>query len=226
MKNKKVIFGLVGLLTIGTTIGILARDESILTTYRGLNAEITKEEAKQIALGLVEDGTVVDIELDTEDGRLVYEVEVTSNGMLYEKEIDANTGDVYTDVNSGATMSSDQDYSDDYNNVTSADVNLSEQEALDVAKKSLGGISTVVNVELDDEDGVLVYEIELNQDNKEFDFVINANTGAIISQEQDYSDDYDNVTAADVDLSEQEAIDIAKKSLGGISTVVKVELDD
>lgn len=54
---------------------------------------ISREEAKNIALGLV-NGTIVEFELDEDDGRQEYEIEIIANGIEYEIEIDASTGKV------------------------------------------------------------------------------------------------------------------------------------
>lgn len=48
----------------------------------------------EIALGVVP-GEIIEVELEREDGRLVYEVDVlTSTGRLRQVEIDARTGEV------------------------------------------------------------------------------------------------------------------------------------
>ncbi|QNO13290.1 PepSY domain-containing protein [Alkalicella caledoniensis] len=50
--------------------------------------------AKEIALGRVGGGRIEEIELEEEDGRFIYEVEVEYNGREYELEIDAYTGKI------------------------------------------------------------------------------------------------------------------------------------
>lgn len=61
-------------------------------------AKITKEKAKEIALKhakLTEDKiTDYEIDLDNEDGKLVYEISFESNGKEYDYDVDATTGDV------------------------------------------------------------------------------------------------------------------------------------
>jgi len=63
------------------------------TSYSA-EAKISYERAKEIALATVGGGTVKEIELDRENGRLVYEVEVKYNGREYEIDIDAITGEI------------------------------------------------------------------------------------------------------------------------------------
>lgn len=64
------------------------------TSYAA-EAKISYERAKEIALAKVGGGTVKEIELDRENGRLVYDAEVKYNGMEYEIEIDAATGEIF-----------------------------------------------------------------------------------------------------------------------------------
>lgn len=55
---------------------------------------IGEAKAKEIALGLTKGGSIVEFELDEDDGRLVYEIEIKANGYEYEIELDAYTGKV------------------------------------------------------------------------------------------------------------------------------------
>lgn len=63
-----------------------------------LTAKITAEEAKQAALrhaGLSADRVSdVDIDLDRDNGRLIYEIDFNSDGVEYDYDINAETGDV------------------------------------------------------------------------------------------------------------------------------------
>lgn len=56
--------------------------------------EITKEEAKQIALKKVPGAKQIKIKRDLEDGKAVYEGEIHHNSNEYEFEIDASTGKI------------------------------------------------------------------------------------------------------------------------------------
>lgn len=56
--------------------------------------EITKEEAKKIALAKVPGAKNIEIKKDREDGRVVYEGEIHHKNIEYDFEIDAATGNV------------------------------------------------------------------------------------------------------------------------------------
>ena len=55
---------------------------------------LTADEARELALTLVDDSRIVQFETDRDDGRTVYEGELVSNGVRYEFTIDAETGHV------------------------------------------------------------------------------------------------------------------------------------
>lgn len=59
-------------------------------------AAVTLEEAQEIALDRVQGATArnISIELDEDDGWYVYEGEIVYDGMEYEFEIDADTGNI------------------------------------------------------------------------------------------------------------------------------------
>ncbi|MBE6787953.1 MAG: hypothetical protein E7537_06370, partial [Ruminococcaceae bacterium] len=67
------------------------------------NPKISKEEAKDIALkhaNLKEtDISDYDIELDNEDGKLIYDISFEANGKEYDYDIDAHTGNVTNSMN-------------------------------------------------------------------------------------------------------------------------------
>lgn len=54
---------------------------------------ISSDEARSIALRLA-NGKIEDFELDDDDGRLIYEIEIKANGAEHEIEIDGHTGKV------------------------------------------------------------------------------------------------------------------------------------
>ena len=45
-----------------------------------------------------------------------------------------------------------------------------------------------MDIELDDEDGILVYEVEFKSGNMKYDYEINAATGAILKHESELDD--------------------------------------
>lgn len=64
---------------------------------------------------------------------------------------------------------------------------LSRQEAIEIAKKK-AGTGVLDSCELDYDDGIAVYEIELKDGNWEYECKIDAVTGSILKWERDYDD--------------------------------------
>lgn len=71
----------------------------------------------------------------------------------------------------------------------SATTILSKQQAIQIAQSKAPG--RVTDVDLDDDDNRLVYEIEIRNGKMEYEFEIDAKTGAIIKYEEDLDDDDD-----------------------------------
>ena len=145
---------------------------------------ITADRAKEIALshaGLTAGQvTFARANLDWENGRQVYEVEFyTSDYKEYDYEIDASTG---------AVLSYDYDaeyYSRPANTGTSTGSYIGEARAREIALAQVPGAtsSNVRRVQLDWDDGRAEYEVEIVYNYMEYDFEINAATGAIISRD-------------------------------------------
>lgn len=60
-------------------------------------------------------------------------------------------------------------------------------DAITIAEKIVGG--TAYEAELENEDGTIVYEVEVIKDGKEFEVLIDAITGAVLSTEEEHEDD-------------------------------------
>ena len=86
----------------------------VISSVAQAAAKITPEEAKTIALETVnteEVGDITDVELEDEDGILVYAVEFTKDGIETDVKIDAETGEVVkmeSDLNETEEENEDQ----------------------------------------------------------------------------------------------------------------------
>ena len=150
--------------------------------------KISADKAKKIALGdakLAEkDVTLVKVELELEDNRLVYDVEFYSGNVEYDYDIDAV---------SGAIVSADRDIE---NYVIpaqpSAEAQASEisvEKAKQIALSHAGvGSARFTKAKIDYENGVKVYEIEFKVGNMEYEYDINVVNGAIVSSSAEIDD--------------------------------------
>ena len=159
--------------------------------------DIGIEKAKEIAMSHagVSAGSVsfVKAKIDHEDGVKVYDIEFYSGNVEYDYEINAATG---------AIVSFDQDI-ENYEIPTQPAAPTQAQSAaptqvasvisVDRAKQialSHAGVSgaSFKKVKLDKDDGVRVYEIEFKVGNVEYEYDIDASSGAIISSSSEIDD--------------------------------------
>lgn len=184
---KKKILAAALLLTMGLA-GCSAKGQSVQTDYIG------EDEARTTALtasGVAQDSAqFTKTQLETDDGKTYYDVEFTdANGTRYEYDIDAMTGAVIAYESKGGTTA---DSATTQNGQTTTgttgeiDEATAKQTALDDAGLTADQV-TFVKVERDRDDGVNKYEIEFyaKDTNTEYDYEINAQTGAIIGMDTD-----------------------------------------
>ena len=152
---------------------LAAKDEKI---------KISRKEALEIA---AEDAKVKEdeikrsrVEFDHEDGRIIYNVEFYTDKKEYDYEINAETGKIL-EVDSEI----DREFKD-FSQME--DAKISEEEAKQIALEEVPGASEDdVYLELDYDDGTMLYEGEIFYDSYEYEFEINAETGEIESWERE-----------------------------------------
>ncbi len=143
---------------------------------------ISEAKAKTIALDHADisrsKATFIQVKLDWDDGRQVYEVEFYSGNKEYDYEIDAATGTILSydyDVENYTIPSSQ---TGDY---------ISREKAQQLAQAKAPN-ATLVKLEFDFDDGRAIYEGELRDGRTEYEFEIDASTGSFIKWEQDWDD--------------------------------------
>ena len=164
------------------------------------NSYIGKDKAKAIALenAKVKESNVINIEveLDADDGRLVYEVDFETKEKEYEYEIDAKKGTIVQ-----KESESNDDYYEDKKEVNNNKEQVKEnnntssyigkEKAKSIAFKDAKVKESDVkdlSVEFDKDDGIYHYEIEFKYNKKEYTYDINAKTGKIIDKEVERDD--------------------------------------
>lgn len=153
---------------------------------------LTVSQAKSIALKAVE-GKVDDVDLERRNGQTFYEVEIDRKGNPdVTVRLDAYKGKVLAVVNDD-DYDDDDDYRDNGTGNSSStsvsnQVKLTVAQASNIALKQVTG-GKVTKVELDRDNGRYVYEIELRTAQGEADVDIDANTGKVLSFDQDFDDE-------------------------------------
>lgn len=166
---------------------------------------LTLEEAQEIAVAEVEGKKVLKAKQDYDDGVTYYDFTVVTDNEKYEIEVDANDGtilkkerdkDYVSNTNEGTVTPVDNgntatNTNDNTNNTTSNQTTtnniISNEEAQNIALNKTGG-GYLVKCELDHDDNMMVYEIEVKNGNYEYEIDINASNGEILKYEQDYDD--------------------------------------
>ena len=144
--------------------------------------KVDEARAKEIALthaGVkAADATITKSKLDYEDGRQVYEIEFYVSGSSgyteYDYEIEAATGKIVSydhDAESYAPPAQS----------TNSGVKVTEASAKKTALAQVPGATeaNIIKFKLDMDDGRWEYEGEIVYNNMEYDFTIDANTGAV-----------------------------------------------
>lgn len=155
------------------------------TAAAGAASYLGEAKAKEIALnhaGLTSSqASFLEVKLDRDDGRAVYEVEFYSGNKEYDYEIDAA---------SGAIVSYDFDI--EHYTIPSAGTNtgsstgnyITREKAQQLAQAKAPN-ATLVKLEFEFDDGRAVYEGELREGRTEYEFEIDAVTGAFLQWSQD-----------------------------------------
>ncbi|MCK6076006.1 PepSY domain-containing protein [Paenibacillus silvae] len=174
-----------------TTQSAASTTPSVTSNQSSTGKLLTIAQAKEIALKAVE-GKVDDVDLERRNGQTFYEVEIDRKGSPdVNVRLDAYTGKILAIVND------DDDDNDNENRgaagsssstAVSNQVKLTAAQASNIALKQVSG-GKVTKVELDREHGRYVYEIELRTAQGEADVDIDANTGKVLSVDQDFDDE-------------------------------------
>lgn len=166
--------------------------QSVTQTQNNTGTLLTVAQAKEAALKAT-DGKVDDVDLERRNGQTFYEVEIDKKGSNdVVVRLDAYTGKILAVVD-------DEDYDDDddyngtvagtsSNQAASKQVKLTEVQASNIALKQVTG-GKVTEIELDHDNGRYIYEVELRTANSEADVDVDANTGKVLSFDQDFDDE-------------------------------------
>ena len=139
-------------------------------------AAISEQQAKDIVKKEAPNGQITKFKLDRENGRMVYEIEVMNGNIEKDYEIDAETG---------AIVKLEHEQKNYGNNNSVNNPKISYEKAKEIAlKNSKNG--KFKEIELKHKNGVLVYDVEIAEGFMDREFLIDANTGAILRDKKDF----------------------------------------
>lgn len=122
--------------------------------------------------------------LDRDDGLLKYEMVFYANGVKYEYEIDASAGTVLKAERSEQVSSGTPSQGSSTATVSEAAAKAAALQHAGVSESSISGY----RMELDRDDGRLVYEIEFHVGRTEYDYEIDAASGTVLKADMDTDD--------------------------------------
>ena len=164
-----------------------ASEKSYIGNDAALSAALTHADLSRDAVQAIE------IELDYEYGRMVYEVEFNSGRTEYEYDIDARNGEViWFEIDNGgniqqggSAVGSDSTQSGSSTDVVGAE--KAKSAALGHAGLTAAQVSRL-HAELDREGGRYVYEVEFKYGNYEYSYDIDAANGAVLTFDKELDD--------------------------------------
>lgn len=120
-----------------------------------------------------------------------YDVEFYSKGVEYDYEIDALTGEILDcdhDVDKFDAPDWDEDDDDDDDLPPGQTIVIKEKKARQIALKKAPKGTVVESCEMDEDDGRVVYELELRHGDTEYECEIDAETGEVLHWESGTDD--------------------------------------
>ena len=162
----------------------------------GITAAITQKDARKIALedaGLTEAEVTISAEkLDTENGVAVYEVDFVKGNVKYEYDINAMTGAVYSKSSESTAVPSTEAQTAAVNATVAPTaenrsnnnyIGLERAKAIALGDAGLSAASvTFTEAKPDFDDGVPNYDLDFYTATHEYDYEIDAQTGAIMDK--------------------------------------------
>ena len=183
MKKKILSIALLSIMVLGVSVAANAKSKNKYNRNITSNSYIGVNRAMNIALKKVPGASnshVKKINLDRENGRMVYEGEIYYNGQEYEFDIDAVTGDIVKWKVEGVSNNSAY-ISKNVNN--SQTITMEKAKSIALAQVPGANQSHFGKIDLDYDHGRAVYEIEIFYNNSKYEFDIDASTWEIIGTE-------------------------------------------
>ena len=147
-------------------------------------ADIGEAKARSVALNHAgiskSDTSYIYAKKDWDDGRWVYDVEFWADGKEYDYEILASNGTILS-------YDYDAEYQWSGSSSTSGDT-ISTEKVKSIVTDRAGVSGTFRELKLERDDGRTVYEGEMHSGRTEYEFTIDAYTGAVLEWDTDWDD--------------------------------------
>lgn len=142
---------------------------------KGTGKTITKKKCKSLAKKQVSGCKITSVAKKVDDGIDVYKVKATKGNKEYDMEFHARTGKLL-----------EYDWKITVKKSKKSNSYIGAEKAKQIALSKVGG-GTVTKVELDKDDDVSVYEVEVIKGKHEYELEIDAKTGKILEVDMDHT---------------------------------------
>ena len=168
----------------GTAASGSSNTGSTSSTASASTTDIGEAKAKSVALSHADisesDTSYIYAKKDWDDGRWVYDVEFWADGKEYDYEILASNGTILS-------YDYDAEYQWSGSSSTSGDT-ISTEKVKSIVTDRAGVSGTFRELKLERDDGRTVYEGEMRSGRTEYEFTIDAYTGAVLEWDTDWDD--------------------------------------
>ena len=178
---------------------------------------ITRDEAVKVAKDKIgNDITLIRVNLDDDKYLPHYEIEMVDDKFEYEIKVDAKTKEILSFEKEVISA----------NNNTNAPINkyIGSEAAIEIAMSKLKTKVFLDEVEFEDDDNKVYYEIDLYDSENEYEVKVDALTGKIISFVKESNIKQTEIIAREY-LSVERAIEIARSKINGKATLESIELE-
>ncbi len=188
--------------------------------------DITQDQALEIAkkdAGVTNSKIFnLEVKLDYDNGIKVYEIEFDTAEMEYEYDIAVSDGRI---VNRKSEMQDNVNTTAKPTKTPSSQTgDITQDQALEIAKKDAGVTNSKIfnlEVKLDYDNGIKVYEIEFDTAEMEYEYDIAVSDGRIVNRKSEMQDNVNTTakptktpTSPTGDITQDQAIKIARKDAG------------
>jgi len=192
--------------------------------------KLTEDEVKKILQEKVPGGTVRELELKEDDGRLEYKGEIITDDYEYEFELDAVSGGVLEWEKEKRESRTTREASEVKTTTTKPaqttkvadEKNLSEEKIREILKKKVSN-AEIKSLKLEKDDGHWQYEGTMVTENKKYEFEIDALTGTITDWDEEAIKS-GTTPAAQTTISSDKAKSIVLAKIPG-AKIVELEKD-
>ena len=219
-KLRKTIIIAVLAACVVTVISVLA---GCAGTDNAVKGAVTAAQAESMALsaqGLTKaDVSYITSEAEREDGKTVYEVKFVKDGVLFDVKIDAATGSLISvDTENAGNVGSSA--------IPDVSGTIGAEAALNAALAH-AGVTDPYNSDVDYEyeGGKAIFDVEFEKDGYEYDYVVDAATGEIISFYKKSENDFPSTMPSVTETIGSDAALNAALAHAGVTDPYNVDVD-